>query len=174
VRRADVAAVIVLAVLSTTGCVRSGNAGTGVGGVEASTVSATASSTRQQPSSACRSMSLTGEVTTVVDWVDFVQLDGIQYYAGFDGKAAAVAEERLGSAVGRVECQLSVLKFRGQPGPAVDGDAAYLSVGTDVRAIRGYAPSCRVAARIDGANRVYLAHADVDGVSRPVPCAKAP
>ena len=110
----------------------------------------------------------------MVDWVDFVQLHGIQYVAGLDRNVAAVASDQLGSAVGRVECQLSVLKFQAEPGPAVDGDAAFLDVGTEVRAIRGYEPSCRVAARIDGINRVYLAHVDVDGVSKAVPCAKAP
>jgi hypothetical protein len=39
----------------------------------------------------------------------------------------------------------------------VDGDAAFLDVGTQVRAIRGHAPSRRVAAQIGGVNRVYLA-----------------
>jgi hypothetical protein len=43
-----------------------------------------------------------------------------------------------------------------------------------VHAIRGYEPFCRVAVRIAGENRVYLAHSDLAGVSRAVPCAKAP
>jgi hypothetical protein len=109
----------------------------------------------------------------MVDWVDFVQLHGTQYLARLDGSASAVASEQLGPAVGRVECQLSALKFQAQPGPAVDGDAAFLSIGTEVHAIRGYKPSCRVTARIDGVNRVYLAHEDVNGVSKPVPCPQA-
>jgi len=46
--------------------------------------------------------------------------------------------------------------------------------GTDVHAIDGFEPSCRVAARIDGANRVYLAHDDVGGYSKARPCGKAP
>ena len=110
----------------------------------------------------------------MVDWVDFVQLHGIQYIADLGGSGPSVASDQLGSAVGRVECQLSVLKFQAQPGPAVDGDAAFLAVGTEVHAIRGYEPSCRVAARIDGINRVYLAHVDAAGVSTAVPCPKAP
>jgi len=110
----------------------------------------------------------------MVDWVDFVQLDGTQYVAGIDGKVPAIASSQLGSVVGRVECELSVLEFHAQPGPAVDGNAAFLKVGTEVHAVRGYAPSCRVAAEISGVNRVYLAHADLAGVSRAVPCAKAP
>ena len=124
--------------------------------------------------SACLSTPTTGSSTVMVDWVDFVQLDGTQYIAGLDGKVPAIAANELGSVVGRVKCELSVLKFHAEPGPAVDGDAAFLKVGTEMHAVRGYATSCRVAAQIAGVNRVYLAHADLAGVSRAVPCAKAP
>jgi hypothetical protein len=170
VRRANIAAIIVLAMLSTAGCGSSGNAGTDGSGPAPST----SSSAKPQRGSACLTTPMTGDSTVMVDWVDFVQLHGVQYVAGLDGNVPAVASDQLGSAVGRVECRLSVLKFQAQPGPAVDGDAAFLDVGTAVRAIRGYEPTCRVAAQIDGINRVYLAHADVDGVSKAVPCAKAP
>ncbi|MEP6651030.1 MAG: hypothetical protein ABJA74_14155 [Lapillicoccus sp.] len=50
----------------------------------------------------------------MVDWVDFVQLHGMHYIAGLDENVPAVASDQLGAVVGRVECQLSVLKF--QPG----------------------------------------------------------
>ena len=55
-----------------------------------------------------------------------------------------IESNQLGSVVGRVECELSVLKFHTDPGPAVDGDAAYIKVGTDVHSVRGYQTSCRV------------------------------
>ncbi len=109
----------------------------------------------------------------MVDWVDLLQLNAVQYISGLEGTVPAVASTQLGPVVGRVQCQLSELKFRTESGPAVDGDAAFIPIGTDVHAIRGYQPSCRVAARVGGVNRVYLAHADVNGVSKPVPCAKA-
>jgi hypothetical protein len=48
----------------------------------------------------------------------------------------------------------------------------FLPIGTEVHAIDDFEPSCRVAARIDGANRVFLTHHNVDG-SKAVPCAKA-
>jgi hypothetical protein len=110
----------------------------------------------------------------MVDWVDFVQLDGTMYVADVYGKVPPLASNELGPVVGRVECELSVLNFRTEPGPAVDGDAAYMKVGTQVHAVRGYDTSCRVAAHIAGVNRVYLAQTERAGVSRPVPCAKAP
>jgi len=170
VKRVNIAAVIGLAMLSATGCGIVGNVGTDVSGPELST----SSSANPQRGSACLTTPMTGDSTVMVDWVDLVQLHGIRYISGLDGNVPAVASDQLGAAVGRVECQLSVLKFQADPGPAVDGDAAFMEIGTEVHAIRGYEPSCRVAARIGGVNRVYLAHTDVDGVSKAVPCAKAP
>jgi hypothetical protein len=82
----------------------------------------------------------------MVDWVDFVQLSGTQYIAGLDGQVPPVASAQLGAVVGRVRCQLSALKFSETPGPNVDGDAAFLPIGTEVHAIDGVEPSCRVAA----------------------------
>jgi hypothetical protein len=110
----------------------------------------------------------------MVDWVDFVQLSGTTYVASLDGELPPVVSSQLGAVVGRVRCQLSVLKFSEQPGPNVDGDAAFLAIGTEIHAVQGFGPSCRVAARIDGVNRVYLAHHDVGGYSKAVPCAKVP
>jgi hypothetical protein len=126
------------------------------------------------PARACDNAPQQGNATVMVDWVDFVQLGGTQYIAGLDAQVPPVASTQLGAVVGRVRCQLSALKFSKEPGPNQDGDAAYLTVGTEVHAIHGFEPSCRIAARIDGANRVYLAHHDVGGYSKAVPCAKAP
>ena len=169
-RRANIAAVIGLAMLSTTSCGRSGTVVAGVSGRAPSS----SSSANPQRGSACLTTPVTGDSTVMVDWVDFVRLHGIEYIAGLDGNVPAVASDQLGSVVGRVECRLSGLKFQAEPGPAVDGDAAFLDAGTQMHSIRGYEPSCRLAAPIGGVNRVYLAHADVGGVSKAVPCAKAP
>lgn len=125
------------------------------------------------PGSACLDTPTTGESTVMVDFVDFVQLDAVQYVAGGVGvKAPPVADDQLGDVVGQVECELSILRFREQPGPTVDGDAGFLPVGTEIHAVKGYASSCRVVARIDGENRVYLAQATGGQVSKAVPCAR--
>jgi hypothetical protein len=126
------------------------------------------------PARACENAPHQGNTTVMVDWVDFVQLSGIQYIAGLGAQVPSVSSTQLGAVVGRVRCQLSALKFSEERGPNQDGDAAYLTVGTEVHAIHGFGPSCRIAARIDGANRVYLAHHDVGGYSKAVPCAKSP
>lgn len=115
----------------------------------------------------------TGNATVVVDWVDVLQLNGTQYIAGLDGDIPAIPADQLGPVLGRVSCKLSALTFSTKPGPLVDGDAAFIDVGTAVHAVHGYSPACRVAARIAGENRVYLAHADDRGVSKALPCATA-
>jgi hypothetical protein len=110
----------------------------------------------------------------MIDWIDFVQLHGVQFIAGMDADMPPAAADELGQVVGRVTCELSVLTFNQTPGPAVDDDAAYLPVGTEVYAVKGFPATCRVAAHIHGVYRVYVAHHDVAGVSHLVPCAKAP
>ena len=164
--RANVAAVLGVAVLSVAGC---GFVGMASGGARAST-----SFPGAAPGSACLSTPTTGDSTVMVEWVDFVQLHGTQFLAGVDGQIPAVAADQLGPVVGRVGCELSVLKFRSAPGRAVDGDAAFVSPGTEVHAVRGYPASCRIAVPIAGVNRVYLAQTEVGGVSRAAPCAEAP
>jgi len=144
----------------------------GVANTPGSSVDPTHSSV---PASACENTNRHhGNAVVMVDWVDFVQLSGTQYIAGLDGQVPPVTSAQLGAVVGRVRCQLSALKFSETPGPNVNGDAAFLTIGTEIHAIHGFQPSCRIAARIDGANRVYLAHHNVGGYSKAVPCAKAP
>lgn len=134
-------------------------------------------SATSSPSSAsaseCNKTSRKGNSVVMVDWVDFVQLNGTQFIAD-NGSVPPIDSAHLGTVVGRVQCQLSALEFRKQPGPTVDGDAAFLTIGTEVHSILGFEPACRVAARVESSNRVYLAHHDVGGYSKAVPCAKAP
>lgn len=138
------------------------------------TTNTAVTSSRGSPTaSACTDTPTGGISTVMIDWIDFVRLEGIEYVADLQGRVPAVPARRLGPLVGRVECQLSGLRFSQPPGPAVDGDAAFLPVGTEVHAIAGIEPRCRVAAKVDGSVRVYLAHGEVNGVSRPVPCATA-
>lgn len=135
--------------------------------------SSASSSPSSAPASECDKTSRKGNSVVMVNWVDFLQLDGTQFIAD-DGPGPPIASSHLGAVVGRVRCQFSALEFSEQPGPIVDGDAAFLAIGTEVHSILGFEPSCRVAARFRGTNRVYLAHHDVGGYSKAVPCAKAP
>lgn len=112
----------------------------------------------------------------MIDYVDFVQFEGRQYVAGTDG-AVGIAPVELWSAVGEVTCTISRLAESGDRsvvGPFLDSNAAYLPVGTELRAVSGFDTSCRIAARVDGEIRVYLAQHDVGGISEPRNCALAP
>ena len=121
--------------------------------------------------SACTDTPTDGVSSVMVDWVDFLQLDGIQYVAGRPGSPPqSVSASELGGVVGRVTCMLSALKFTQQPGPAVDGDAAFLPVGTEVYSIKGVGSSCRVAAKRQGVNRVYVAVTGSAGSTTPTSC----
>lgn len=134
---------------------------------------ASSASSASQPS-ACQTAPTGGSSRVMVDWIDFLQLHGVQFIAGMDAQAQPLAANELGPVVARVRCELSMLSFSQTPGPPVDDDAAYLPVGTEVRAIKGFTTSCRVAARVHGVYRVYLAHHDVGGRSTALPCAMAP
>lgn len=167
-KRLPLIAVAVLPLVLATSCGSAGRDGVSAYG------SSVAPSSSSAPTSACQNVSPNKNSMVMIDWVDFVQLEGRQYIAGLDGSVPPVAASQLGAVVGLVTCQLSARQFSAEPGPTVDGDAAFLARGTEVRAIHGFEPACRVAARIDGTNRVYLAHHDVGGYSKAVPCAKAP
>jgi len=152
-------------------------AGPGPSSVKAAVVDHAPSSTRPSPSSAppseCDKTSRKKDTVVLPHWVDFVQLNGTQFTAEA-GPGHPIASAHMGAVVGRVRCQLSALKLSELPGPSVDGDASFLPIGTELHSILGFEPSCRVAARFEGTNRVYLAQHDVDGSSTAVPCAKAP
>ena len=170
-KRLSIVVLVGLPLLLTVACASPSQL-VGLAGAPSSTAGPTHS---WAPTSACANTNrVHGNEVVMVDWIDFVQLSGKQYIAGLDGQVPPVSSAQLGAVVGRVRCQLSALKFSETPGPNVDGDAAFLPIGTEVHAIDGFEPSCRVAARIDGANRVYLAHQDVGGYSKAVPCGKAP
>lgn len=141
---------------------------------QAAPTSPAPTATSTAAASACRSTLRAGNESVIIDWVDFVRLNGVEYLAGLDGVIAAPHSGDIGTVVGSVRCQLSTLAYNQEPGPSADGDAAFLPVGTQVRAARGFAPACRVVARYNGAYRVYLAHHNVNQRSEPVPCAKAP
>src|SRR5262245_37633143 len=140
------------------------------GPAETGVVDRVPTSTTAASRSACADTPRQGVSSVMVDWVDFVQLDGIQYVAG-PGQAETVPSGDLDGVLGRVTCKLDGLKFTKPPGPAVDGDAAFLDIGTGVYAIKGFARSCRVAVKHQGVNRVYVATPGAGGRTAQAACA---
>ncbi|MGH8938906.1 MAG: hypothetical protein ACRDV2_06100 [Actinomycetes bacterium] len=90
----------------------------------------------------------------VIDWVEFVRLDGVMY-SGVD-PANTVDSALVGEQVARVRCRIGDIvsnpDFR-----ARDGDAAYLPAGTALHAFGDADPDLRLAVEQEGAWRVYEA-----------------
>ena len=97
-----------------------------------------------------------------IGWVPVVKFSGIQYMRRWDlvGRItrpdhADLAENHLGPELYRIAFRLD-----GYAGPfyhSQDGDAAYLNPGTQVYAVRGYAPEFRLATIEGGKPTLYEA-----------------
>ena len=100
--------------------------------------------------------------TVHIDYVDFVQLGGINYVAAWTPPTRPLQQSDLGSVYGKVK-----VKVEGSNDPnhrIVDGDAAFLAPGTGVYAVKGYRTSFRVAATNQG--RLTLYEADTNPKAR--------
>ncbi|GMK37281.1 hypothetical protein PCCS19_03340 [Paenibacillus sp. CCS19] len=86
----------------------------------------------------------------VIDWVDFVMINDITYGRNVDG-VGTVSSDQLGEKVGTVAYMLD--EHACADHKAVNGDAAFLPIGTPIYAMKGYKPSFRVIAD----NKVYQA-----------------
>jgi hypothetical protein len=107
-------------------------------------------------------------VANAVDYVDFLQLGRTFYLAAPE----PIKASQLGSVIAHVRCSLTAEEDyrRGAP-PIISGTAAFLAAGSAVYQVRGYLPSCRVAAYMDGKLQVYLAQTTVHQHTAPIRCA---
>ena len=80
------------------------------------------------------------------EWVDFVQLNGIQYLRSHQNDGV-LGEEDLGEQFATIQYRVSE-GCRG--GPIRDGDAAFLAFGTKIYTVKGYDPRFRLAAFREG------------------------
>ena len=92
----------------------------------------------------------------IIDWVPFVVVDGTTYQASDRPAAATVPESALGEVVATVRCRIADTDA-GTTFRARDGDAAFLSPGTELREVDGYRRDFRLAAEEEegGAWRLY-------------------
>ncbi|MCQ6563762.1 hypothetical protein [Paenibacillus mendelii] len=96
------------------------------------------------------SQSRTETCKEIVEWVDFLMINNVKYSYNYDG-TKEVTEEQLGEKVGEVSYMLNEHACSGHV--SKNGDAAYLPVGTEIYALKGYKPEFRVAA----GNKIYQA-----------------
>jgi len=100
----------------------------------------------------------------IIDYADFVRHDGIFYSAAYSSLGRSITSGDLGPERFRIKNTISMTNCDPHHQP-VDGDAAYVPTGEPVFAVKGYAPTFRVAARRrDG--RLVLYDADTNPAAR--------
>jgi hypothetical protein len=94
--------------------------------------------------------------TSIIDWNDFVRTDGISYSAAYSALGRPITSADLGAERFRVKNTISLTTcdpyYR-----AVDGDSAFVPTGEPVFAVKGYAPTFRLATRHHGQLVLYEA-----------------
>ena len=103
-----------------------------------------------------------------IDYVDFLQLGRRMYLAG----TYLTTASQLDRVITHVRCSLAAEENprRAEP-PLISRTAAFLPAGSAIYQVRGYPPSCRLAAYLHGQWQVYLAQTTVHQQTAPVPCA---
>jgi hypothetical protein len=99
----------------------------------------------------------------IIDYVDFVRHDGIFYSAAHSSLGRSISSGDLGPERFRIKNTISMTNCDPHHQP-VDGDAAYVPTGEPVFAVKGYAPTFRVAARHN--NMLVLYEADSNPAAR--------
>lgn len=113
---------------------------------------------------------LPGNTTTTIgiDWVNFIQFQGITYLATYSRVGRGLQESDLGPVFATVRFELSGNIT--DPGyRSKDGDAAFLAPGTPIYMVKGYSARFRLAAHQDGQITLFEAdtntHAQKGGIS---------
>lgn len=93
--------------------------------------------------------------TTMIDWVNFIQVGSTQYVSG-PQPDSAVLEGDLGPVYANVKFKVSGNVC--DPGYRLkDGDAAFLEPGTPIYQVKGYPAAEQLAAKFNGTFVVYRA-----------------
>lgn len=87
-----------------------------------------------------------GQITTIIDWVDFVRFDGVSYLRGgyLSGDPRSVPVSAVGTPYARVARKLDSL-VHDPYYSAQDCDAGFLEAGTVLHSVQGYSPRFRLA-----------------------------
>jgi hypothetical protein len=92
----------------------------------------------------------------MIDWVDFVKLNGTTYLATHGNAGRALEQADLGPQVAQVQFKLADNVT--DPGyQSKDGDAAFLEPGTPLHTVQDYTSQARLAAVRDGQITLYEA-----------------
>jgi hypothetical protein len=96
--------------------------------------------------------------TAIADYLEFVQLKTTMFVEPrvLGMKRGVVRAKDLGVQVATVKCKLDASDIDSTK-PLRDGDSSFVEAGTAVYAVKGYSPSCRVAAEQLGKLTVFVA-----------------
>src|SRR6266540_725788 len=97
--------------------------------------------------------------TAVIDYVDFVRFGKIFYSASYSILGRPITDVDLGAERFRVKNTVSLTTCDPYYRP-VDGDAAFVPAGESVFAVKGYAPTFRLAARHNNMLVLYEAESN--------------
>ena len=90
----------------------------------------------------------TKQCMAIIEWVDFLMINNIMYSYNYDG-AKAINADQLGKKVGEVSYMLNGNACTDHV--SKNGDAAFLPIGTEIYALKGYNAEYRVIAN----NKLY-------------------
>jgi hypothetical protein len=91
-----------------------------------------------------------------IDWVNFVRFGGITYVRPYERVGRGLTSSDLGPIYTTVRFKLEGT-IHDPAYRARDGDASFLDVGTRVYIVKGYLPTFRLAAYLDGMLQLYEA-----------------
>ncbi len=128
------------------------------------------------PTDDCPALEAVPGEGAAVDYADVLRFGGRQYVAHTPTVPATAQAQEVGELPFRVRCSFGELNPRtGQKPPALrDGDSGWLPAGTEVHALRGWSPTCRLVAQHDRTWLVYAAIDPAAGSARPAACPPTP
>ncbi len=100
--------------------------------------------------------SSSGNSGSQIDWVNFARFGGITYVLPYERVGRGLTSSDLGPVYATVHFKLKGT-IHDPAYQAKDGDAAFLDVGTRMYTVKGYLPTFRLAAYLDGLLQLYEA-----------------
>jgi hypothetical protein len=92
----------------------------------------------------------------IIDWVDFVQWNGITYLAATGPASAGATQPELGAPLATTKRKLE--GNESDPSHKIqDGEAAFLEAGTAIYSVNGYRSAFRIGVKKAGAVAIYEA-----------------
>jgi hypothetical protein len=104
---------------------------------------------------------LNARPVAMINWADFIKLNGITYLASRPGSGRGLEKADLGPEFASAQFKVSDT-IHDPEYQTKDGDTAFLDRGTPIYTVQGYAPEFRLAATRDGQLVMYEADSNAN------------